>query len=260
MRATSILSAMLGALLAVQAYAMPERADPAGVSKPKVTVHRGVTWFYGHRFEAPFTLEYVDDGLAINGYYLPRKVRPLPQHRPTHGDTLRSRLRARTLEILRDAKRNHVSPDQAFAQVEQAYRSSPLVRSVELRGHSLLLTYQDTPGPYEVLLVDPEKIALRDMTPEELAEGQREFQSKTLHRLMDHLESGCLIVWAEFPASTWLPNDPSPRVDLLLRRLQHTDKLTKEEKGFLQSWIAVKFEDLNRMVKRPLRLMAVSLP
>jgi hypothetical protein len=169
-------------------------------------------------------------------------------------------LSARALGILRDAKKNHVPLEQAFVQVEQTYRSSPLVRSVELRGHSLLLTYKDTTGPYEVLLVDPEKIALRDMTPEELAERQREIQSKALNGLLDKLESGCLIMWTEFPGYTSLPNDPSPRVDLLLQRLQRKEKLTKEEKAFLQSWIAVKFEDLNRLVRRPLRLMTAPHP
>lgn len=250
--------ALLGAVIAVQAHAMPELAGSARGSGPIVTVQRGVAWFYGHRFKSPFTLEYSDDGLAINGYSLPREVRTLPKHSPTHGDTMISELSVRTLEILRDARRSHVPRERAVARVEQAYRSSPVVKTVELRGYFVLLTYTDRPGSYMVSLEDPETIAPHDMTSEELDEKQRGIQWKTLRELKSHFESVGLVVWFDQPAYTLLSNDPSLRVDVLLQRMQRNARITNKERAFLRATIPMDFEDLRRLIQRPSRLVAVS--
>lgn len=234
---------------------MPEPEDSSGGTHPRVTVQYGVAWFYGHRFEAPFTLEYCDDGLAINGSFLPREVRPFPKS--GHGDRLRAELSARTLEILRDAQRNHVPRDEAFAQIEQLYRSCPLVKRVELQGYSLRITYKDRSGDYILQLMDPEKVAMRDMTPDESAVKGRGIQSKRLIQLKQHLESGGLILWLDPPAHVLLPDDDSARIDALLQRLQQGDKLTKEEGAYLQSLIPVPLGELSRMAQQPKRLLTL---
>jgi hypothetical protein len=267
MRATGSILILLGAVLTVTADAamiipipagaMPLPADSLEEATPRVTVQRGVAWFYGHRFEAPFTLEYAEGGLAINGYTLPGETRPLPEHRPRHGDTLISELSARMLEILRDARRNHLSGETAFARVEQAYRSSPIVKRVTLQGYSLLLRYKDRPGSYTVALVDPEKVAPGDMTPEEFAERQRGILRKWLLQLRDHFESVGVVVWFEPPAYTLIPNDHSSRVDVLFQRLQRKTKITNEERAFLQATIPTNFKNLRRLTQRPPRLVAV---
>lgn len=257
MRTTGSILTLFGTVLTVLAAAMPLPANFVEGSTPRVTVQRGVAWFYGHRFEAPFTLEYSDDGLAINGYYLPREIPPLPEHRPTHGDTLLSELSARTLEILRDARRNHVPREKALARVEQAYRSSPIVKTVELREHSLVLTYKERPGSYVILLADPEHTQ-GDMSSENLAEKQRGIRWKRLLQLKEHFESVGLVVWFDPPAYTLLPNDHSSRVDVLLQRLQGKAKITNEERAFLQATIPTNFQNLSRVIQQPLRLVAGS--
>lgn len=254
----TVVIALLGTVIAVHAYAMPELGDSAQGPGPRVTVQRGVAWFYGHRYQAPFTLEYSPDGLAIDGYFLSREVGPLPNDPPTHGDTMISELSARTLKILRDARSNHVAREEAFARVKQAYRSSPIVKKVELRGYSLILTYRGRPGSYMVLLVDPKNIGQPNMTSEELDEKRQARQRKSLQQLKDHFESAGIVVWFDAPTYTLLPHDHSFRVDVLLRRLQRKAKITDGERAFLEATIPTSFHDFSRITERPLRLTAVS--
>lgn len=257
MRTASLIIAVLGAVLAVQAHAMPQSEDSSRATEPRVAVQNGVAWFYGHRFEAPFTLEYCDDGLAINGSFLPREVRLFPKSRPGHGDTLRAELSARALEILRDAQRNHVPRDEAFAQIEQLYRSCPLVKRAELRGYSLRTSYKDRSGDYILQLVDPERVAMRDMALEESSLKERGTQSKHLLQLKDHLESGGSILWFDSPGYVLLPKDDSARIDAILQRMQQKEKITKEEGAFLQSLIPASLGELSRMAEQPKRLLTL---
>jgi hypothetical protein len=209
---------------------------PAGPPPESVVVGAGVVYVGGHRQSGPLLLLASDGGLVVNGL---RNVPPALPFAPlpmSHADSIRASVNDQARRIAEDGRRRGLPKSEILASVYNLFSNQSMVTSIEIRGHWVVVGYEDLPR--EAWL---ELDALRDpVTPQRDQEWARSYE---LLRVKQHLEAGNIVFYTR-RGVVYLSSQKSAGIDPLIQRLQTGDIKPEEERTLMESVGRDSFEEL----------------
>jgi len=154
----------------------------------------------------------------------------------SHADSIRASLNDQARRIAEDGRRRGLLRSEILGSVSRVFSRESMVTSIEIRGHWVVVGYEDLPR--EVWL---ELDALCDPpTPQRDQEWARSYE---LLRVKGHLESGGVVLYTR-RGVVYLSPPKSAETDQLIQRLQAGDLTPNDERRLMLSVGREPFKEL----------------